>query len=75
MRATGKSIEAETAYREAIRLNPEHIDAYTNLGILLNGLKRTEEAAACYCKVITLTPRHPEARKLLALALHAGRGR
>ena len=68
MRATGKPIEAETAYREAIRLNPEHIDAYTNLGILLNGLKRTEEAAACYCKVITLTPKHPEARKLLALA-------
>jgi len=49
-------------------LDPEHIDAYTNLGILLNGLKRTEEAAACYCKVITLRPKHREARKLLALA-------
>jgi predicted TPR repeat methyltransferase len=49
-------------------VNPEHIDAYTNLGILLNGLKRTEEAAACYCKVITLRPKHREARKLLALA-------
>ena len=60
--------EAEAAYRTAIRLNPEHIDAYTNLGILLNGLKRTEEAAACYCKVITLRPKHREARKLLALA-------
>src|SRR5207249_4414138 len=46
----------------------EHIDAYTNLGILLNGLKRTEEAAACYCRVITLKPKHREARKLLALA-------
>jgi len=38
------------------------------LGILLDGLKRTEEAAACYCKVITLRPKHREARKLLALA-------
>ena len=37
-------------------------------GILLNGLKRTEEAAACYCKVITLRPKHREARRLLALA-------
>jgi predicted TPR repeat methyltransferase len=56
------------AYRTAIRLNPCHIDAYTNLGILLDGLKRTAEAAQCYCKVITLRPRHREARKLLALA-------
>src|SRR5262249_46238314 len=46
----------------------EHIDAYTNLGILLGALNRTEEAAACYCKVITLRPKHREARKLLALA-------
>ena len=68
MRATGKPVEAEAAYRTAIRLNPDHIDAYTNLGILLNGLKRNEEAAACYCKVITLRPKHREARKLLALA-------
>ncbi len=68
LRATGNPSEAEAAYRTAIRLQPDHIDAYTNLGILLNGLKRTEEAAACYCKVITLRPRHREARRLLALA-------
>src|SRR6185503_5312811 len=35
---------------------------------LLNGLQRTEEAAACYCRVITLRPKYREARKLLALA-------
>jgi predicted TPR repeat methyltransferase len=35
---------------------------------LLNGLNRTEEAAACYCKVITLRPRYRDARRLLALA-------
>jgi predicted TPR repeat methyltransferase len=66
LRAIGQPVEAEAAYREAIQLNPEHIDAYTN--ILLNGLKRTEESAACYCKVITLRPKHREARKLLAVA-------
>ena len=68
LRATGKPVEAEAAYRTAIRLDPDHIDAYTNLGILLNGLKRTEEAVACFCKVITLRPKHREARRLLALA-------
>ena len=67
-RATGKPSEAEAAYRTAIQLDPDHIDAYTNLGILFGGLKRTEEAAACYSKVITLRPKHKEARKLLALA-------
>ena len=68
LRATGKPLKAEAAYRTAIQLNPEHIDAYTNLGILLNALKRTKEAAECYCKVITLRPKHREARRLLALA-------
>ncbi len=41
---------------------------HTNLGILLNGLKRPEEAVACYCKVVTLRPKHRQARKQLALA-------
>src|SRR5262249_30944895 len=42
--------------------------AYTNLGILLNSLNRTAEAAACFSRVITLRPKHRDARKLLALA-------
>jgi len=73
LRAAGQTAEAEAAYRTAIQLNPDHIDAYTNLGILLGALSRTEEAAACYCKVITLRPKHREARRLLALA-HATLG-
>ena len=44
------------------------MDAYTNLGILLNGLNRTVEASACFSKVITLQPKHREGRRLLALA-------
>src|SRR6185312_30612 len=61
-------VESEAAYRAAIRVDPNHSDAYTNLGILLNGLKRTHEAVVCFCKVITFRPKHPEARRLLALA-------
>ena len=56
------------AYRAAIGVDPGHSDAFTNLGILLNGQGRTQEAVICFCKVITSRPKHPEARRLLALA-------
>jgi predicted TPR repeat methyltransferase len=68
LRAKGEPDEAEAAYREAIRIDPEHCDAYHNLGVLLNAQRRPREAALCFSKIITLRPNHPEARKLLALA-------
>jgi len=68
LRAKGEPDEAEAAYREAIRIDPEHCDAYHNLGVLLNAQRRPREAALCFSKIITLKPKHPEARKLLALA-------
>ena len=68
LRAKGEVAEAEAAYRTAIRLRPEHSDAYNNLGVLLNSQKRAREAAVCFSKVITLRPRDPQARRLLALA-------
>jgi predicted TPR repeat methyltransferase len=70
LRAKGRVVEAEAAYRAAIRIDPDHSDAYNNLGVLLNGEKRQREAALCFSKVITLRPRQPEARRLLALAHH-----
>jgi len=36
--------------------------------VLLNAQKRPREAAQCFSKVITLRPKDPEARRLLALA-------
>ena len=63
-----QNVEAEAEYRTAIRLDPDHIDAYTNLGVLLTALNRNEEAVACFCKAITLRPKHREARRLMALA-------
>jgi predicted TPR repeat methyltransferase len=39
-----------------------------NLGILLNGERRAEEAAECFSRALILRPKRPEARRLLALA-------
>ena len=36
--------------------------------MLLARIGRTEEAVICYCKVTTLSPRHPETRRMLGLA-------
>ena len=44
--------EAEKAYREAIRYNPEYSIAWSYLGILLNIQERYEEAIECYEKAI-----------------------
>ena len=42
LRATGQAGRGGSGVSDArSALDPEHIDAYTNLGILLNGLKRT----------------------------------
>ena len=68
LRVTGRPDEAEKEYRAAIHFDHEHIDAYTNLGVLLTSLQRNEEAVACFCKAITLRPKHRETRRLLALA-------
>ena len=39
-----------------------------NLGMLLTSQRRTAGSGVCYCKVMTFRPKHPEARRLLALA-------
>jgi len=68
LRAQGDPAGSEDAYRTAIRLAPDHIDAYHNLGVLLSSQRRMREAVACFCKVTTLSPRHPSVRPLLAMA-------
>ena len=75
-RAQGQAAEAEAAYRKAIELNPEHIDAYHNLGVLLASSNRTPEAVVCYCKVIDARARAPgRAPAAGDGALHARRAR
>ena len=60
----------------AIRSIPSTRTPTHNLGVLLNGQKRRTKRPLCFCKVITLRPKHPgSAAAAGAGALHARRGR
>lgn len=47
---------AMAAYRRALELEPEHADAWINLGRLLHEARRLEEAEGCYRRVLQISP-------------------
>jgi tetratricopeptide (TPR) repeat protein len=48
--------DAENHYRQALELRPDYLDALSNLGVLLGGLNRWEEAIACYERALAFNP-------------------
>ena len=60
---------AEAAYRDAIRLDPECVDAYVNLGYLLNAAGKHEAAVAAYGAGRKYAPKHALLHFNLAIAL------
>ena len=52
--------EAEHAYRQAIRLDPDLAHAHTNLGNLRYRAGSIPEARACYEQALRLDPSQPE---------------
>jgi tetratricopeptide (TPR) repeat protein len=76
-RATGRLLEAEACYRQALRLRPDFAEAHNNLGNVLERRGRLKEAVARYQLAILLRPDYAEAPKNLRVALHEherGRG-
>lgn len=57
----GQYEEAIASFRTAIRLYPDYIDAYYNLGSLLDYLKQTDEALAIYEQIVSRKPNEYEA--------------
>lgn len=57
----GQYEEAIASFRTAIRLYPDYIDAYYNLGSLLDYLKQTDEALAIYEQIVSRKPQEYEA--------------
>jgi len=54
----GQPAEAETAYRQAIELDPNKTTALFNLALLLQQRNELKEALQLYRKVVKLEPRH-----------------
>jgi len=81
---TGQVTPAEGDFREALRLAPENVEAWTNLGVVLNRLGRSEEAVRAWERAGAIEPRAVWPRMFIArhlsrrgenaraLALHDG---
>ncbi|HEX5457968.1 MAG TPA: tetratricopeptide repeat protein [Candidatus Nitrosotalea sp.] len=52
----GNNDDALIAYDKALELDPNHVSAWNNKGIVLSRLKRFEESISCYDKAIELNP-------------------
>jgi Tfp pilus assembly protein PilF len=65
----GDGVRAEHFYREALRLKPDHVDAWVSLGILLRALERYSEAEACHREALRLDPENFQATLGLGNAL------
>jgi predicted Zn-dependent protease len=60
---------AEQAYREAIRLAPDYVDPYLNLGVILCDAGRCGDAVALYRQAIEHSPDEPLFHFNMAIAL------
>jgi tetratricopeptide (TPR) repeat protein len=65
----GATGEAESAYREALAVEPEHANAMINLGRLRHAERKHKEAEALYRNALALDPRHAIARFNLGVVL------
>lgn len=64
--SAGRLLEAESAYRHALAVEPDLAAAHNNLGTLLQAQGRLQDALACYQRAIALTPQYADAHNNLA---------
>ena len=61
--------EAKNFYNETLKINPNHIDANNNLGIVFFRLKEYQKAMNCYEKIIQINPNNVDAHNNLGIVL------
>ena len=52
---------AKNLYNKVLKIDPNHIGALSNLGIVFNLLKEYQNAVNCHEKVIEINPHHADA--------------
>lgn len=62
-------VEAEKAYQEALKINPNHTATLSNLGVALYQQGRLEEAVSTFEKALKISPTDAETYYLMAAAL------
>ena len=60
--------EAIESYKQAIRIDPDHVEAHNNLGVAYGELGRYQEAIESYKQAIRIDPDHAEAHNNLGNA-------
>jgi len=61
---------AEKLYKETLKTNPNHVDAYNNLGVILLRSGKPQKAKSCYEKAIEINPNYESAHNNLGNALN-----
>ncbi len=65
----GQFTEAETAYKQAIALEPENPDYHANLGVTYYSMQRLDDAVASYRTALRFAPQDAQINYLLGAAL------
>jgi len=68
LRELGQHAKAVGAYRQVLRLDPQHANAWNNLGLALVALKQYQDAIAAYHEALRIEPRFAKAWAGLSLA-------
>jgi predicted O-linked N-acetylglucosamine transferase (SPINDLY family) len=71
LRESGRLEQAAEAYREAVRCQPDCLEAWFNLGVTEKERGRDEEAVAAYTRAVELRPDFAEGFNNLGVALRA----
>jgi tetratricopeptide (TPR) repeat protein len=58
---TERNTEAEQALLDALKIDPDFADTLYNLGLLLSGQSRFEEARPHWSRLLAIHPDHPKA--------------
>ncbi len=67
----GKLAEATACCTKALKIDPSHVPAHSNLAVILRKLGKPDDAIASYEKALAIDPDHPETRNNIGNALRS----